>query len=117
MQRRHYSPYGVTKTAIEAETMIWAQDLAGTGVTVNSLIPGGACETGRIRDRAPSRPGTVLLPVNVMVPAVVWLASDLSDGHTGERYVGKLWDDRLAPAEAAEKAREPSVLRAPDSAS
>ena len=45
MQRRHNSPYGVTKAAIEAETLIWAQDLAGSGVTVNSLIPGGAADT------------------------------------------------------------------------
>jgi NAD(P)-dependent dehydrogenase (short-subunit alcohol dehydrogenase family) len=117
MQRRHYSPYGVTKTAIEAETMIWAQDLAGTGVTVNSLIPGGACDTGRIREQAPSRGGAALLPIDIMVPAIVWLASDLSGGETGGRYVGKLWDEKLAPGEAAKKAREPPVLRAPDSAS
>ena len=38
MQRRENSPYGVSKAAIEAETLIWAQDMAGTGVTVNSLI-------------------------------------------------------------------------------
>ena len=41
MQRGANSPYGVTKAAIEAETLIWAQDLKGTGVTVNSLIPAG----------------------------------------------------------------------------
>jgi NAD(P)-dependent dehydrogenase (short-subunit alcohol dehydrogenase family) len=117
MQRQHYSPYGVTKTAIEAETMIWAQDLAGTGVTVNSLIPGGACETGKIRDHAPSRPATVLLPIDIMVPALVWLASDLSDGETGGRYVGKLWDATITPLEAARRAREPSIFRAPDLAS
>lgn len=117
MQRRHYSPYGVTKAAIEAETMIWAQDLAGMGVTVNSLIPGGACDTGRVRDHVPQRLGTVLLPIDIMVPAVVWLASDLSDGQTGGRYVGKLWDTKLDPNEAAKKAREPSVLRSPDLAS
>src|SRR6201999_293396 len=75
MQRRNYSPYGVTKAAIEAETMIWAQDLAGTGVTVNSLIPGGACETGKVRDHEPSRVGSVLLPIDVMVPPLLWLAS------------------------------------------
>src|SRR5262249_50925717 len=45
MQRRHNSPYGVSKAAIEAETLIWAKDLEGTGVTVNSLIPGGAADT------------------------------------------------------------------------
>lgn len=117
MQRRHYSPYGVTKTAIEVETVIWAQDLAGTGVTVNSLIPGGSCDTGKIRDHSPSRPGSTLLPIDVMVPAIVWLASDLSDGQTGGRYVGKLWDRTLAPAEAAKKAKEPPVIRSPENAS
>ena len=45
MQRFESSPYGVSKAAIESETLIWAQDLAGTGVTVNSLQPGGAIDT------------------------------------------------------------------------
>jgi 3-oxoacyl-[acyl-carrier protein] reductase len=45
-----------------------------------------------------------------MVAPVVWLASPLSDGITGARFVGKLWDDRLPPSEAAAKSREPSVL-------
>ena len=36
------SPYGVTKAAEESETAIWAADLAESGVTVNSLLPGGA---------------------------------------------------------------------------
>ena len=30
MQTRNYSQYGATKTALEAMTMIWAQDFAGT---------------------------------------------------------------------------------------
>lgn len=108
MQRRHNSPYGVTKAALEAATLIWAQDLAGTGVTVNSLIPGGAC------DSDPDRPPTKgLLPVTIMNETVVWLASPLSDGHTGERYVGKLWDKTRPIAEAARGAVEPPVLRAP----
>jgi NAD(P)-dependent dehydrogenase (short-subunit alcohol dehydrogenase family) len=42
MQRRGVSPYGPSKAALESETQIWAQDLAGTGVTVNANLPGGA---------------------------------------------------------------------------
>ena len=42
MRRRGFSPYGPSKAALESETIIWAQDLAGTGVTVNALLPGGA---------------------------------------------------------------------------
>jgi 3-oxoacyl-[acyl-carrier protein] reductase len=113
MQRRNNSPYGVTKAAIEAETLIWAQELAGTGVTVNSLIPGGAADTDFVH--ASSRKeltamGRTLLPPSVMVPPMLWLASRLSDGVTGARFVGKLWDDALPSSEAAKKAREAPVL-------
>ena len=112
MQRGHNSPYGVTKAALEAATMIWAQDLVGTGVTVNSLIPGGSCDSDP--DRPPPKGGRKLLPVDIMNPLVVWLASDLSDGQTGGRYVGKLWDSALPPNQAAPRALEAPVLRAPD---
>ena len=46
MRRAGFSPYGPSKAALESETIIWAQDFAGTGVTVNALLPGGATETG-----------------------------------------------------------------------
>ncbi len=113
MQRRHNSPYGVSKAAIEAETLIWAKDLDGTGVTVNSLIPGGAADTEFVHmasRRELAAIGRALLPPSVMVAPIVWLASPLSDGITGARFVGKLWDANLPPGEAAAKAREASVL-------
>ena len=113
MQRRNNSPYGVTKAAIEAETLIWAQELKDTGVTVNSLIPGGAADTEFVHEASRKElaaMGRTLLPPSVMVPPVLWLASRLSDGVTGARFVGKLWDDALPPNDAAMKAREPSVL-------
>jgi NAD(P)-dependent dehydrogenase (short-subunit alcohol dehydrogenase family) len=114
MQRRANSPYGVSKTAIEAETLIWAQDLAGTGVTVNSRIPGGAADTEFVS--ASSRrdliaAGRVFLQPAVMGPPILWLASTASDGVTGRRFVGRKWDDSLPPGEAAEQAREAQVLR------
>jgi NAD(P)-dependent dehydrogenase (short-subunit alcohol dehydrogenase family) len=113
MQRRNNSPYGVTKAAIEAETLIWAQELKDTGVTVNSLIPGGAADTEFVHEASRKElaaMGRTLLPPSVMIPPVIWLASRMSDGVTGARFVGKLWDDALAPNDAAVKAREPSVL-------
>lgn len=111
MQGRNNSPYGVTKAALEAATLIWAQDLDGTGVTVNSLLPGGACDSDPER---PPHPGQRLLPVDIMNPALIWLASPLSDGKTSGRYVGKLWNPELTPDEAARLALEPPVLRRPD---
>jgi 3-oxoacyl-[acyl-carrier protein] reductase len=116
MQRRANSPYGVSKAAIEAETLIWAKDLEGTGVTVNSLIPGGAADTDFVHAAARVSlrdEGRILLPPSVMVPPIVWLASTLSSGVTGHRFVGKLWDEALPPEQAAGKAREAPVLREP----
>jgi 3-oxoacyl-[acyl-carrier protein] reductase len=109
MQTRNYSQYGATKTALEAMTIIWAQDFAGTGVTVNSLHPGGQVDTGKIRPRE----GRTPLPVDVLDNAIVWLASKHSDGKTGGRYCGKRWDATLPPDTAAARALDPPVLRAP----
>jgi 3-oxoacyl-[acyl-carrier protein] reductase len=108
LSQRHNSPYGVTKAALESATLIWAADLAGTGVTVNSLLPGGACDTDPNR---PPIPGVRLLPVDIMNPAIVWLASRRSDGKTGGRYIGRLWDTRRPPDEAAAGASTPPALR------
>jgi 3-oxoacyl-[acyl-carrier protein] reductase len=104
MRRAGFSPYGPSKAALESETIIWAQDLAGTGVTVNSLLPGGATDTGMVpRDIAPqSRP---LLDPNIMVPPLLWLVSESADGVTGARFVANLWDSSLPPEQAAKKAR------------
>ena len=116
MQRQENSPYGVSKTAIEAETLIWAQDLLGSGVTVNSLIPGGAADTGflspRMRQAMLARDRKLIDP-RVMAAPLLWLVSREADHITGQRFVAKLWDESLAPHEAAEKAREAPVLRAP----
>lgn len=116
MQRYANSPYGVSKAAIEAETLIWAQDLAGTGVTVNSLLPGGAVDTEFVAEqsrREMREAGRKLLQPEVVIPPALFLASALSDGVSGKRFVGKLWDDRLPPQEAAKQACEPPVLLPP----
>ncbi len=119
MQRRENSPYGVSKTAIEAATLIWAQDLAGTGVTCNSLLPGGAVNTHFVsrsgREEA-ARRGRVLLEPEVMIAPMLWLASNHSDGITGKRYVGKLWTTEMSLEAGVVAALEAPVLLAPDRA-
>ncbi|MDF1591585.1 MAG: SDR family NAD(P)-dependent oxidoreductase [Desulfobacterales bacterium] len=104
---RHDSPYGVTKAALEASTQIWARDLEESGITVNSLLPGGSTDSDPDR---PQKPGQVLLPVSIMCPPIIWLASELSDGVNGCRFVAKKWDASLPPARAAEAAREEPVF-------
>jgi 3-oxoacyl-[acyl-carrier protein] reductase len=95
MQRAATSPYGVTKAAIEAETLIWARDLEGTRVTVNTLLPGGAVDTDFVSagTRIAASEGKVkLLAPEVMVQPLLYLASQYSDGVTGCRFVASRWD-------------------------
>jgi NAD(P)-dependent dehydrogenase (short-subunit alcohol dehydrogenase family) len=105
---RRQSPYGVTKAAIDASTYIWAQDLMDKGVTVNALLPGGACDNGDTnRGSVPDRQ---LLPADIMNPVLIWLCSTRSDGATGWRYNGSLWDASVDPDVAAAGCREkPSI--------
>jgi hypothetical protein len=56
---------------------------------------------------APDR--SVLIVPDVMVPPLVWLCSNESDGVTGQRFIGMRWDQKLAPAEAAKQAGAPAA--------
>jgi 3-oxoacyl-[acyl-carrier protein] reductase len=97
-----FSPYGPTKASLEAASVIWAKDLAGTGVTVNVLIPGGPGNTRMIPlDEMPDR-GRLVQPKVMMAP-IVWLISAASDGVTGRRFDASKWNPALEPQAAAEK--------------
>ena len=102
MRRRGFSPYGPSKAALESATIIWAQDLAGSGVTVNALLPGGATLTGMIPANFPDHLRAGLLDAAIMVPPLLWLASAKSDGVTGRRIIAANWrgDDPQSAAEA-----------------
>lgn len=106
MRRAGFSPYGPSKAALESETVIWAQDLAGTGVTVNAILPGGATATGMVPDGVPDRLRSSLLSPDVMVRPLLWLASTDSDGVTGKRVIANRWRDEEAkpPTDAIEDA-------------
>ena len=108
MYRRHYTPYGPSKAALEAASSAWAQELEGTGVSVNVLVPGGLANTGLIPEDAPVDRSALLQP-EVMVAPICWLSSDDSDGVTNSRFVGRDWDTSLSPSEAAEKAKAPAA--------
>lgn len=94
-----FSPYGPSKAAVEAMTAIWAQDLAGTGVTVNALLPGWASDTGMVlTEDYPDR--SRLVPPAATVAPALWLASEASEGVTGMRILAKDWNASLPPSEA-----------------
>ncbi len=125
MRMPGFSPYGPVKAAVEASTLVWAQELAGSGVTANVVLPGGPSDTafipgGKVGTRAPTfaagklatgMEGTnvnqFLLPADIMAPPVLWLASDASAAISGRRIVARDWDPDLPAQEAADRAMQP----------
>lgn len=109
MHRKALTPYGPSKAALEATTIAWAEAMFETGVTVNTLSPGGLVNTkfawGDIRGKG--------LDPKVIVPMAVWLASPASDGVTGCRYAADRWEASLSPDDAAERCREQAIFPKP----
>jgi NAD(P)-dependent dehydrogenase (short-subunit alcohol dehydrogenase family) len=104
---REGSPtYGPSKAALEAFSAIMAKDLAGTGVTVNVLVPGGVTNTGMVPLGAGYDRAEMIQPA-VMVPPLNWLVSDTAGGVTGRRFLAVHWDPKPPPEEAAAKAGAP----------
>jgi len=103
MRRAGFSPYGPSKAALESETIIWAQDLAGTGVTVNALLPGGATDTGMVPDDIAPYLRQQLLHPDIMIPPLLWLVSEAASEVTASRFVANQWDAKLPLEQAAEK--------------
>jgi NAD(P)-dependent dehydrogenase (short-subunit alcohol dehydrogenase family) len=86
MVRRGFSPYGPSKAALEAMTEVWAQELDGTGVVINLLLPGGATATGMVPEEVPD--GVKLLSPEIVVPGALHLAVT---ERSGQRIVGSEW--------------------------
>jgi NAD(P)-dependent dehydrogenase (short-subunit alcohol dehydrogenase family) len=108
MYRAGMQPYGGSKAANEAHLLAMAQELDGTGVTANVLVPGGAANTRMVsRTQTPDR--SQLIAPEVMVAPLVWLCSNASDGVTGQRFIGARWDHKLPAAEAAKQAGAPAA--------
>jgi NAD(P)-dependent dehydrogenase (short-subunit alcohol dehydrogenase family) len=98
--------YGPSKAALEAFSAIMAKDLAGSGVTVNVLVPGGVTNTGMIPAESGFAREEMIQP-EVMAPPLQWLVSDAASGVTGRRFLAVHWDPVLPPEQAAEKAGAP----------
>jgi NAD(P)-dependent dehydrogenase (short-subunit alcohol dehydrogenase family) len=98
--------YGPSKAALEAFSAIMAKDLAGTGVTVNVLVPGGVTNTPMVPQEAGYDRAEMIQPA-AMAPPLNWLVSDAAGQVTGQRFLAVHWDPGLPPDGAAAKAGAP----------
>lgn len=111
MGRTGYAPYGPSKAFLEAASRVWAADLAGTGVDVNVLLPGGATDTDLLPP-APDKKGADgnLLSPDIMRAPALWLASDASNGITGARYIARLWQNEDPDAARDDRGEKPRIM-------
>jgi NAD(P)-dependent dehydrogenase (short-subunit alcohol dehydrogenase family) len=96
MTRRGFVPYGPSGAAVEALARVMAADLAGTGVTSNILLPGGATATGMIPAEMAEQLRGHLLDPAIMGAPIVWLASPEAAGVHDERIVARDFREWLA---------------------
>lgn len=81
--------YNASKAGLLRFTEALAADLEGTGINVNSIAPGVLDTRMRLRSALPDNPDSVMQQA---VAAIVWLASEASNGITG-RLFSAVWDD------------------------
>src|SRR5882724_947940 len=86
MYRKGGVPYGPSKAGHEALVATMAQELEGTGVTANVLVPGGATNTNLIAPDTEYDRAALIQPEVMQAPAV-WLASDASCACNGQRVI------------------------------
>jgi NAD(P)-dependent dehydrogenase (short-subunit alcohol dehydrogenase family) len=96
-------PYGAAKAAFESLSAVWANELEGSGITVNVLVPGGPTDTPLISDAA-GWPRDKMLKAAIMGPPTSWLLSDASNTFSGQRITAARWDASLPGDEAARRA-------------
>jgi 3-oxoacyl-[acyl-carrier protein] reductase len=108
MWRKGGTPYGPSKAGHEALVAAMAQELEGSGVTANVLVPGGATYTnmtastmGSVRDQ--------LIQPEVMQAPLVWLASEAANEFNGQRIIAYFWDERMPIEERLQKASAPAA--------
>ncbi len=106
MWRKHGTPYGPSKAGHEALVAAMAQELEGTGVTANVLVPGGATLTNMTAGNTAYNQEKMIKP-EVMQAPVVWLSAEASNDFTGQRIISYYWDENLPIQECLEKASAP----------
>ena len=108
MIRINMAPYGPSKAGHEALVATMAQELEGTGVTANVLVPGGPVNTNLLPPDTEFDRAKLIQPDVMRVPAV-FLCSDAADGINGRRFIAHNWDESLPLDERLAKAGAPAA--------
>ena len=108
MYLRGCGAYGPSKAALEANTRIMAQDLEGTGVTANILIPGGPANTRMIPEETGFDRTELVQPEDMQAP-ICWLCSSEADKINNKRFIAARWDETTPIQERIAKAGAPTA--------
>ena len=106
MLRGGFAPYGPAKAALEAWSAGLAKELAGTGITVNVVVPGGPADTPMVPAASFPDRAALIRPMRMAAP-MLHLISETGGAITGMRFVAAHWDAALPPAEAIKRAGAP----------
>ena len=111
MYRAGGSPYGPSKSGHEALIAMIAEEVEGTGVTSNVLVPGGTADTNIIPREAVEYRSAMVRPVRpeIMQAPVVWLASEASHQINSRRFIAYYWDENLPLEERLEQSGAPAA--------
>lgn len=91
MMRPGFSPYGPSKAALEAWSLMVSRELEGSGITVNVVLPGGPTDTAMVPDREGLDRATLIRPA-MMAPVILGLFTTEADRITGQRFLAVDWD-------------------------
>lgn len=84
-----FAPYGPSRAGSEALSNIMTNELKQFGIMVNVLLPGGPVDTGGLSINSNQSLPFKLLSPDIMADPIIFLASHLADGITGERIIAK----------------------------
>ena len=85
-----WGPYAVAKFGVEGLTKLVAEEVRPHGIRVNAVNPGGIRTSMRAMAYPDEDPSSLPIP-ETLVPLFVWLASEKSQGITGESIEWREW--------------------------
>lgn len=97
MTKKGFVPYGPSRAGSEALSNVMSADLKEYGIMVNVLLPGGPVDKGHPSQEAReiAQLPVPLLPPDIMNQPILFLASPLAEGMTGERIIASEFHDWL----------------------